>query len=134
MRDRLGHYSTLLAFVAPCLFAMTTASAAGREAEDRAARKACLTGDYTKGISILSDLFINTRDPTYIFNQGRCFEQNRRYEDAIARFEEFLRAATNQKVDEHSKTEAKSISLTARIFSPCKQPDHQHLPCRRHSQ
>jgi hypothetical protein len=31
-------------------------------------------------------------DPTFIYNQGRCFEQNRRYEDAIARFQEYLRA------------------------------------------
>jgi hypothetical protein len=107
MRDRLGHYSTLLVFVAPCLFVTTTANAASGEAQDRAARKACLTGDYAKGISILSDLFIKSKDATHLFNQGRCFEQNRRYEDAIARFEEFLRAATNQKVDEHSKTEAK---------------------------
>jgi hypothetical protein len=74
----------------------TPATAAGRrgsekkQAEERAARKACLTGDYAKGVSILSDLFIDTHNPTYVFNQGRCFEQNRRYEDAIARFDEYL--------------------------------------------
>jgi hypothetical protein len=66
-------------------------SAASRHAQERAARKACLTGDYAKGVSILSDLFLDTKNPTYIFNQGRCFEQNRKYEDAIARFEEYLR-------------------------------------------
>ena len=33
---------------------------------------------------------MNTDDITYIFNQGRCFEQNRRYEDAIGRFREYL--------------------------------------------
>ena len=46
---------------------------------------ACLSGDYTKGVAILSELFVDTKDPTYLFNQGRCFEQNRRYDDAIAR-------------------------------------------------
>jgi tetratricopeptide (TPR) repeat protein len=67
--------------------------AQGRQAQERAARKACLNGDYTKGVAILSELFVDTKDPTYLFNQGRCFEQNHRYEDALSRFEEYLRAA-----------------------------------------
>jgi len=41
-------------------------------------------------VEILTDLFIDTGDLTYVFNQGRCFEQNRRYEDAIGRFREYL--------------------------------------------
>ena len=64
---------------------------AGKAARERAARKACLSGDYAKGVEILSDLFIDTNDPAYLFNQGRCFEQNSRYQDAIARFREYLR-------------------------------------------
>lgn len=60
------------------------------QAQERAARKACLSGDYAKGVSILAELFVDTRNPTFVFNQGRCFEQNRLYEDAIARFEEYL--------------------------------------------
>jgi hypothetical protein len=32
---------------------------------------ACLSGDYTKGVAILSELFVDTKDPTYLFNQGR---------------------------------------------------------------
>ena len=78
--------------VVPLLLTTTPAAAASRRAQERLARKACLNGDYAKGVSILSDLFVDTRDPNYIFNQGRCLEQNRRYEDAIARFEEYLRA------------------------------------------
>jgi len=77
---------------ASCLLAPEPTHAASRQAQERAARKACLSGDSAKGVSILSDLFVDTKDPTYIFNQGRCFEQNRRYEDAIARFQEYLRA------------------------------------------
>lgn len=65
----------------------------GKQAQERAARMACLNGDYTKGVAILSELFVDTKDPTYVFNQGRCFEQNHRYEDALSRFEEYLRAA-----------------------------------------
>jgi hypothetical protein len=77
--------------VVPLLLAAPPAIAASRQAQERAARKACLNGDYAKGVDILSDLFVDTKDPTYIFNQGRCLEQNRRYEDAIGRFDEYLR-------------------------------------------
>jgi hypothetical protein len=67
---------------------------AGRfDAKEKVARTACLAGDYAKGVQLLSELFVDTKDPTFIFNQGRCFEQNRKYDDAIARFQEYLRAA-----------------------------------------
>jgi tetratricopeptide (TPR) repeat protein len=76
--------------VVPLLLAAPPAVAASRQAQERAARKACLNGDYAKGVAILSELFIDTKDSTYIFNQARCYEQSRRYQDAIARFDEFL--------------------------------------------
>ena len=81
--------------VAALAFVTTSprALAAGVGARERSARKACLSGDFAKGVEILSDLFVETEDTTFIFNQGRCFEQNRRYEDAIARFQEYLRAS-----------------------------------------
>ena len=63
------------------------------EMKEREARKACLSGDYTAGVSILSDLFLDTKVATYLFNQGRCYEQNERYEEAISRFREFLRTS-----------------------------------------
>lgn len=79
------------------LLVTVPALAAGKQAlqsQEQAARKACLNGDYAKGTSILSDLFIQSGgNPIFVFNQARCFEQNRRYEDAVARFEEFLRTA-----------------------------------------
>jgi hypothetical protein len=64
------------------------------EAKDNAAKKACLTGDVEKGTAILADLYIQTGDPTFIYNQGRCFEQNGRNDQAILRFKEYLRKAT----------------------------------------
>jgi hypothetical protein len=30
-------------------------------------------------VEILAGLYVDTNDPTYIFNQGRCFEQTHRY-------------------------------------------------------
>jgi hypothetical protein len=79
--------------------------AASKQAQEKAARKACLNGAYAEGVAILSNLFVETEDTTYIFNQGRCFEQNRRYEDAIARFQEFLRAG-RRKLNANDKAEA----------------------------
>jgi tetratricopeptide (TPR) repeat protein len=66
------------------------AHAGDEEPNERTARKACLSGDYLKGIEILSDLFISTKEPTHIYNQGRCYEQNGQFEKAILRFREFL--------------------------------------------
>ena len=61
---------------------------------------ACLAGDYTKGVAILSQLFVDSGDPNYIYNQGRCFEQNTRYQDAIARFQEFVRVGKKSPEDD----------------------------------
>lgn len=72
---------------------LPSARAANKDAEARAAKRACLTGDPAKGVELLTDLFIESNDPTYIFNQGRCYEQNNRYKDAIGRFREYLRKA-----------------------------------------
>jgi hypothetical protein len=76
-----------------------------KQAQENAARRACLDGNYTQGVGILTELFVEFKDVTYIFNQGRCFEQNRRYEDAIARFQEYMRAG-RKTLDEGGKAEA----------------------------
>ena len=78
------------------LLVATSAQAGGKDTQkERSARKACLAGDYAKGVSILSDLFLDSKDATHIFNQGRCLEQNGRFEDAVFRFQEYLRLATD---------------------------------------
>jgi tetratricopeptide (TPR) repeat protein len=64
------------------------------EASERAAKKACAVGDYQKGIDILADLLIETNDPTYIYNQGRCYQQNGHFVEALNRFHEYLRKAS----------------------------------------
>jgi hypothetical protein len=66
------------------------AQAAGRESKERLARKACLSGELTKGVQLLSDLYLDTKDPVFIYNQARCFEQNNRLADAVAHFREYL--------------------------------------------
>jgi hypothetical protein len=69
----------------------SSAAADSREDKERAAKKACLSGDYVKGVSLLTDLYVDTNDATYIFNQGRCYEQGNRCEEAIVSFREYLR-------------------------------------------
>jgi tetratricopeptide (TPR) repeat protein len=66
---------------------------------------ACLSGDYQKGVTLLSELFVDTGDPAHIYNQGRCFEQNRRYEDAIGKFQEFLRVDKKISKSERQKAQ-----------------------------
>ena len=75
------------------LLAATSARAGDRATQERTAQKACLLGDFKQGIEILADLYLDTHDPTYIYNQGRCLEQNGQNQPAILRFQEYLRKA-----------------------------------------
>jgi hypothetical protein len=85
----------VLALLAITLGSAREAGAASKPAKrtalEKAAKKACITGDVLKGIDLLGDLFVESNDPTHIYNQGRCFEQNHRWDDAIDRFREYLR-------------------------------------------
>jgi hypothetical protein len=93
----------LLAQQAPA--AAPAAEQSSKDAKQRAAKKACLTGDPAAGVAILTDLYLDTGDPTHLFNQGRCFEQNRRYEDAIGRFREYLVKAKGLTAEVRADTE-----------------------------
>ncbi len=74
------------------------------EVREQEARTACGAGDVDKGIKILAELFTRTEDMTYVFNQGRCFQQNGRGREAVVRFREFLRRAGT--TDGEAKQEA----------------------------
>jgi hypothetical protein len=74
----------------------TTNGPLSKEQKERAAKKACLNRDPDKGVELLTDLYVDTNDPTYIFNQGRCYEQNDRCQDAIVRFREYLRKTSTE--------------------------------------
>jgi len=75
------------------LVAAPNALGANIESKERAAKKACLVGDVDKGAEILADLYVDTNDATYIYNSGRCFEQNGKNDQAVLRFKEYLRKA-----------------------------------------
>ena len=77
------------------IFTLVTApqltQAGSRENKERAAKTACLSGDTAKGVALLAELYVSTKDAIHLFNQGRCFEQNGKYEEAIVRFREYQR-------------------------------------------
>lgn len=98
------------ALLVGCLCSSLVAFAENVEVLEREAKRACLSGDYTKGVAILADLFVDSNNPTYLFNQGRCYEQNIRYEEAIGRFNEYLLKTVN--ISELEKADAqKHIAL-----------------------
>ena len=63
--------------------------------KERLAKQACLSGDYAKGVVLLADLFVETRDPNHLYNQGRCYERNARYIEAAERYKEYRRKDAN---------------------------------------
>lgn len=98
--------SLVLGFVVVSLAAPASAEKAqSKSASEKAAKKACSVGDYQKGVDILGDLFANTDDYNYVFNQARCYQQANRWEQAIGRFQEFLRKAKDLSVDDRALTE-----------------------------
>lgn len=82
-----------------------SAFAQSRTAREKAAKKACAMGDFEKGADILTDLLVETNDPTYVFNQARCYQQNNRWEQAISRFREYLRKAKDVSESDRADTE-----------------------------
>jgi hypothetical protein len=82
---------------------------------EKQAMKACLSGDYLKGVSILADLFVETGDATYLWNQGRCYEQNVRYVEAAERFREYLRKAPKLSAKVREETERHIADCEAAI-------------------
>lgn len=88
-----GRSAMLVCFVGAALACVhaQAAEADGLDAKKRAAKKACLTGDHAKGVALLAEIYVDTNNPIYIFNQGRCFQQNGMYEEAVLRFREYQR-------------------------------------------
>jgi hypothetical protein len=87
------------------LFVSRDGQAESSSAKEREARTACLAGDYSLGVRLLSELFVSSKDPGFIYNQARCFEQNSRYEEAIGRFREYLRAGKHLGDEERADAE-----------------------------
>jgi hypothetical protein len=57
------------------------------------ARIACLAGDWQKGVRLLAEVYVATKEPTWLYNQGRCYQQSNQGAMAITRFRDYLRVA-----------------------------------------
>jgi len=121
-----------LLLLVPFLLSARAVQAGSIENKERTARMACLSGDFAKGVSILSELFVDTKNTVYIYNQGRCFEQTRHYEDAIARFQEFLRAGKKLSKDEKDDAQKHIVDcqdlLAKQSIPPVAPPAPEPMP------
>ena len=107
----------LLALVLPFLIAHPSL-AAPKDAKERAAKTACSTGDYVKAVALLAELYVATDDINFIYNQGRCYQQNGRYEEAILRFREYQRKNLDKGHALDAKTEQLIADCQALLGSP----------------
>jgi hypothetical protein len=79
------------------LLTFATASLLGMRADAQndprpmEAKAACAAGDVQKGVALLAQLYAETNDPTWVFNQGRCYQENGQRDNALQRFREYLR-------------------------------------------
>ena len=107
--------------VLACLLVVAAARGAQAQEHDQReleAKKSCLGGHPDRGIELLAELYAETNDPTYIYNQGRCFEQNGRTTEAVTRFREYLRKATAAAPDERAQLEKHISELESETRAP----------------
>jgi hypothetical protein len=69
---------------------------AGEDPRPGQALTACASGEVAKGIDILARLYAETRNPSFVFNQARCYQQNGQLEKSRERFREYLRVGKNE--------------------------------------
>lgn len=84
---------------------VASAAAGPLDPRETRARADCLSGKYESGVALLADLFTETGNSNFIYNQARCYEQNNRPEEAINRFREYLRVARGISAEDQSDAE-----------------------------
>jgi hypothetical protein len=83
------------------------------QAREVEAKKACLARHTERGIELLAELYAETNDPTYIYNQARCYQQGGKAQEALVSFREYLRKAHELPADEKAQVEAYISELEA---------------------
>jgi len=115
-RSRLATVGSLALMV----FLVTAGARAGaaprsREQREAEARKACAAGRVEAGIELLAELLTEFSHPNYIYNQGRCYQQNGKAEQAISRFKEYLRASQDITPEDRERVERFIKELEAEV-------------------
>lgn len=88
------------------------------------AMSACLSNNLEKGIGILAQLYAETQDALWVFNQARCYQQNNKLEDARTRFLEFRRK--NRRKDK--ARDARAQEYVAEIEKELERRDKNVVP------
>jgi len=97
-------------------WAQTRPRPAGRtDPRPAEAKAACVAGEVQKGVRLLAEIYLATNDAIWIFNQGRCYQQNGQQEQALARFREYLRKATNGAPDDVKEAQRYVKELEAEL-------------------
>jgi hypothetical protein len=105
--QRLIITAWLLAASALCRSARADGSSArADDPRPSAALAACASGDVAKGIGILGELYAETRSPSFVFNQGRCYQKNGQLEPARHRFAEYLRIGASEPPEDIRRAQA----------------------------
>jgi hypothetical protein len=86
-----------------------------REQREARARTACAAGRVDEGVEMLARLLTEFRHPNYIFNQARCYQQNGLLEQALTRFQEYLRVATEVSPEERARAQRYADEVSARL-------------------
>jgi hypothetical protein len=85
------------------------------DARPRQALEACAAGDVQKGVALLAELYASTHDVGYVFNQGRCYQQNGQLEQARHRFAEYLRVGKSEPPEDRRRAEAFIAEIEAEL-------------------
>jgi hypothetical protein len=87
------------------LVAPLSAAHAQTDPRMKEVKSACASGNFERGVKLLADMYVETNDPTAIYNQGRCYQQNAEPERAASRFREYLRKARDLSASERAEVE-----------------------------
>ena len=104
----LGHPGHHPAFGIALVAALWLSMGQARAAEDSPqvqAKRACAAGRVEQGVELLAALCAETGDINSVYNQGRCYQQNGRVDQALNRFREYLRRATSLSPSERSEVQ-----------------------------
>jgi hypothetical protein len=77
----------------------------GGDTRQQKAKQACAAGRVEEGVEILAALYAESGDVNYVYNQGRCYQQNGRVDQALNRFHEYLRRATSATAQERQEVQ-----------------------------
>ena len=92
--------------------------------KEKKARLECAAGNFREGVRLLAELWMDTKDPTHIYNQARCCEQTAQNEAAVSRFCEYLRKAGPLQPDDVKAIEKRIEDLERK---PAGAAAHGHL-------